>query len=336
MLLPSLVLSHDGRRTTMTERRSETVSNWRLFATRLAPNKTKTGTHAESASLGPWGTGKPVQAQQPPAQQYLSADVPFLNEAPKPVFEAYVDRPNLLPAYWLELGVARARAVCKLYVAGTNWRGASSTWSGTGFLVSDHILLTNHHVLNNPDSARQAMAIFNYEDRPDGSTAPVREYHLNPERLFFTCPVAAQGDLPGLDFTFVWVDGEPGHDFGYIPLLQNQVTITTNEFANIIQHPGGRSKAIAIQENTVVSVTDNTIRYTTDTEPGSSGACVLDNNWIPIALHHASAPQADAPSQYVNEGITLAAIANRLEHVSSDDSQHSVAKELLSLFRIVV
>ena len=50
--------------------------------------------------------------------------------------EQIVAENNLMPAWWLEEGCARAKAICKLEARGIDYRGVNSRWSGTGFLLS--------------------------------------------------------------------------------------------------------------------------------------------------------------------------------------------------------
>ena len=59
------------------------------------------------------------------------------------------------------------------------------------------------------------------------------------------------------------------------------------EHVNIIQHPNGRRKEVAVQRNNITNVYANAARYTTDTEPGSSGSPVFNNAWDLILIHHA-------------------------------------------------
>lgn len=266
-------------------------------------------------------------------QAELSSGIPFLAEPELTMLERTIGAPNFRPAYWLEVGVQRAAAVCKLTISNSqDYQGRAGSWAGTGFMVSEHILLTNHHVLNSPATAKNAVAIFNYEQHSDGSRVQTTEYRLNPDRLFLTSPLDGDEYGPGLDFTFVWIEGTPGQTFGVIPLLKNLPVVAVGEPANIIQHPQGHPKQIAVQENTVVGQTASTIRYTTDTEPGSSGACVMNNDWTPIALHHASGSDGQ-PGTFYNEGITFAAIATRLEAISRDPSRGVAARELLAVFQ---
>jgi endonuclease G, mitochondrial len=71
----------------------------------------------------------------------------------------------------------------------------------------------------------------------------------------------------------------------------------------MIQHPGGQPKQIAIRESQIVELApedavnvalDRFIHYSTDSEPGSSGAPVLNDQWQVIALHHRAVPDYDS------------------------------------------
>ena len=83
-----------------------------------------------------------------------------------------------------------------------------------------------------------------------------------------------------------------------------------------IQHPAGRPKEVALQDNRIVKVFAEVIRYETDTEPGSSGSPVFDNGWEIIALHHSGGDRAPSdPSGNTwlnNEGIRIDAIVKDL------------------------
>ena len=57
------------------------------------------------------------------------------------------------------------------------------------------------------------------------------------------------------------------------------------------------------------------IRYTADTEPGSSGSPVFNNTWKLIALHHSAGDQDPTTGQWVdNEGVRIDRI---IEHIKA-------------------
>ncbi|HEX8556637.1 MAG TPA: DNA/RNA non-specific endonuclease [Pyrinomonadaceae bacterium] len=244
--------------------------------------------------------------------------------------EIIIGENNILPAWFLDVAPTRSSAVCKIEAGGTNYKGGRGRWVGTGFLISDSVLLTNHHVINSPDTARNAECVFNYQRDPEGKDLPVKRFRLNPGRLFLTSPTPG-----GLDFTFVWVEGAPGKEFGIVPFNRDFFVIQEGDVANIIQHPGGDYKGVTLQENKVMRVDEALVHYVSDTKPGSSGSCVFNNSWMPFALHHASAdnasPGAANPSRYVNEGIRFSAIVAYLENLMRDEpARRQAVEEILS------
>ena len=294
----------------------------------------------EALAPGPAPTAPPSPAGPPSTPQLLRATDLFLRGALTPEryaeakasrggFELVIGRSNLLPAVFLEIGVATSRATCLIRTSGVDFLGRSGSWSGTGFLLSPNLLLTNHHVLNSPEVAAAGTCVFDYQIGRDGQPMPTHAFRLRPDRLFLTSP--ARG---GMDFTFVWVDGEPGRQFGAVRVDRKAFAIAEGEFANVISHPGGGLKTVALQENEVIWQDALVLHYTSDTEPGSSGASVCNNNWQLVALHHASRASAASANQVLNEGIKLSAIANYLEQrAQSGEADAATAQEILSLFR---
>lgn len=249
-----------------------------------------------------------------------------------PEFERVIDTPDFLPAWFFKVGAERARAVCKIETSGTDFKGEDGYWSGTGFLISPNLLLTNNHVLNSKDVARKAICMFNYETDETGKAQSIDTYSLDPEKIFITSN--ADG---GLDFTVCWIEDAAAAKYGFIPVYRHAFGIKNSDCANIVQHPDGRHKSVVIQKNEVRSQSDIAVLYSSDTEPGSSGAFVCNNAWKLVALHHASR-EMDMPGNksgkpvYLNEGIKMAAIAAYLEGLSDSDKNYSMARQVLDTF----
>jgi V8-like Glu-specific endopeptidase len=233
---------------------------------------------------------------------------------------------NLLPFDFLRTGDRLGRAVVKIV------RGDGA--AGTGFLVAPDILLTNHHVLPDAQTAAAATAVANYETNPAADPAGrVSVVPLDPADFFVT--------NEELDFTFC---GVRGLDYlGSIALERNGLNVLVSEYVNIIQHPRGRPKQVALQDNQVVQVDPVVVRYSCDTEPGSSGSPVFNNGWQLVALHHASvaiqASEGGKPSRgadpsrhYINEGIRLSAIALWLD---SEQAPATARREHLARLRAI-
>lgn len=243
-------------------------------------------------------------------------------------FERIIGKVDYLPAFFLEQGAAMSRATCLLQTSGVDYTGEPGSWSGTCFLITPNILVTNNHVLNSKEVARAAKCIFNYQITQRRTEAPTKTFRLDPERLFITSPAAG-----GLDYTFVWIVGNPGEEFGFVPIDRSAFTIAPNEYANIVGHPNGKMKVISIKENEVKWQDEMVVHYTSDTEPGASGSGVSNNNWQLVALHHASKPSQVPGFEFLNEGIKFSAIALDLERrARARNGDSRMAAEVLSHF----
>ena len=71
-----------------------------------------------------------------------------------------------------------------------------------------------------------------------------------------------------------------------------------------MQHPKGELKQIVIRNNTLVDLPDPPLdqfaHYETDTEQGSSGSPVFNDEWEVIALHHSGVPRTNADGQILD------------------------------------
>jgi endonuclease/exonuclease/phosphatase family metal-dependent hydrolase len=73
---------------------------------------------------------------------------------------------------------------------------------------------------------------------------------------------------------------------------------------------------------------DKVLRYRTDTEPGSSGSPVFNNDWQLVALHHAGYREDGGTA--VNEGIRISAIVAHLMRRSREPAlAHEVFRSIL-------
>jgi endonuclease G, mitochondrial len=192
---------------------------------------------------------------------------------------------------------------------------------GTGFMVAPGLFLTNHHVLKSAATAQQFQVQFDYENDATVRARAATAFFLNPDACFVT------DDIHGLDFTLIGVgerrSGSRALDeFGFIPLSDAGDKHMLGETANIIQHPDGRFKEVVLRENRLVArdETHQVLHYTADTEQGSSGSPVFNNEWEPIALHHWGGPWREVMgtsgqplSREINEGIRISAIVNKLK-----------------------
>jgi V8-like Glu-specific endopeptidase len=234
----------------------------------------------------------------------LSPSLPVTRRAteapPEDLAEKIITSNTLRPIAFLDRALTASRAVAHLVV-----REAGSNWSGTGFLLTEDLMITNHHVL--PDSKKAASTVFrfNYQDGPDGRPLLPQEYYAKSDGMFHT--------NSSLDYSIVELSGAPGRTWGSLEMAAKAPAL--GDRVNIIQHPGGQPKQIAMQSNLVEYGDEEVLQYLTATLPGSSGSPVLTDDWQVYALHHAGGHiQEPSTGKYYfrNEGIVLSRVLDDL------------------------
>lgn len=248
--------------------------------------------------------------------------LPAANER-APSQEVILNESDLLPVSFLEEGVRRQRAVARVVLTKPHKQFAPGTGWATGFLVSPSLFLTNNHVIEDQDFLKKIRLQFNFQNGADGTLQETQDFF--PDLNF---PIRT---LPALDYTLIRLQPRvvspttgvsvlPGDVWGWIE-MGIPPTFYNGQNLNIIQHPRGREKEIALQDNLISRLFENVIRYTTDTEPGSSGSPVFDNRWQLVALHHASGDLNPAGTSYVNnQGI-------RIDRIAADLRAHYLAAD---------
>lgn len=102
------------------------------------------------------------------------------------------------------------------------------------------------------------------------------------------------------------------------------------QHVNVIQHPRGRRKEVSLQRNNITNIYANRVHYTSDTEPGSSGSPVFNNQWDLIAIHHAAGEWDAANRAWVsNEGMRIDKIvADLRDHYAGSTTGDRILAEL--------
>ncbi len=228
--------------------------------------------------------------------------------------ERIMGESDMYPFSFLEKGRRTGLSVAKI-----NAVGADGTVLGysSGFLVAPNLLLTNNHVLSDPAMIARSHAVFDYDLDEFGLPRPTRSFSLTGE-VFLTSE--------RFDYTFLSVapvsrEGVPLTDYGWIPLIRPSGKALKHERLSIVQHPMGDYKKIALRQSFVIGVRGAFIYYTTDTERGSSGSPVLNDQWQVVALHHRSVPDPDNAGEYLaNRGVRISSIFEDLERLKSENN----------------
>jgi V8-like Glu-specific endopeptidase len=255
-----------------------------------------------------------AQAQLPELPEQIASDVSYL-----------------MPVAFLADGDRVARAVARLavpqYMKGQpvlNGR-VPSLVVGTGWMIAPGLLVTNYHVVEarfagdppptSADIALQAehtVAWFDYVDvdKPYVEYKAVKAEALNPALDYAILRLAAaatRAAAPDLD------------QWDYLTLASELDELTRGMPLNIVQHPAGDVKQIAIRRNDFVGAADgDEFYYLTDTLPGSSGSPVFDDDWRVVGLHRASRTLPEKvylkgeTIKYNNVGVRIHAVVRDL------------------------
>ncbi|QFG26857.1 DNA/RNA non-specific endonuclease [Actinomadura sp. WMMB 499] len=247
--------------------------------------------------------------------------------APAARLEKIINTVDYVGVRYLDAGVVAARTVGRVDIR--DGRGRTAGY-GTGSMVSSSLLLTNHHVLPDVETARASVIEFDYQDGVDGRPLAPRTFPLDPDRFF-----VADAEL---DFALVAVMSPDGGlaGYGHNRLVEAAGKTIIGEFVTIIQHPRGDKKQVSLRENKIVDVPERHLHYAADTEPGSSGSPVFNDQWEVVALHHASVPVPEQQELggFVNEGVRISRVCRAIREAPLSPEQRALADELFARERI--
>ncbi|MEO1118999.1 MAG: DNA/RNA non-specific endonuclease [Pseudomonadota bacterium] len=302
------------------------------FAQRIKDSQAERKRTREYVQQGKWQEAEEDEGRRRAFEAREVARLSKLNLAGREAVQG--DTRDFQPVSFLEEGASIRRAVAKVEV---NTVDVSD--QGTGFLISPRLFLTNQHVVQSVAHARATAVIFDYETDEFGKRAKTSSFELDPDAFWLVSPEAE------LDCALIAL-GEPIFEadspttFGYCPLSDTEDRHRIGMNVNVIQHPGGALKMIAVRNNLLTHRTDRTLLYETDTLKGSSGAPVFNDSWEVIALHHYGAPSdeldenGDPIPREINEGIRVSQIYRFLAAAADamPAQQKALADEALSLF----
>ena len=202
------------------------------------------------------------------------------------VLERIIGTSDLMSVTFLELAVRVAKTVGRVQIRSSS---GQLRGYGTGFMVAPRLLLTNNHVVGSVADARPSRIEYNFQDGLDGVTPSSVAFSLDPDAFFATDPT--------LDYSVVAVGAGTGGtlaSFGFTRLIEQEGKVLVGEYLNIIQHPNGEPKQLALRENRLIDILPQFLHYHTDTAPGSSGSPVFNDQWEVVGLHHSGVPKRDA------------------------------------------
>jgi endonuclease G len=254
---------------------------------------------------------------------------PIVNRsAPTPAYvgkivkEKIVHQNDMLSFAFLEAGSKAGIGVAKIIVPRfdqgiqAKQMGNPVYYSGTAWLITRELIITNHHVVNARSDSETDASIIDIDLQAKNALI---EFDFNsdnivPLRLSVKGIVATNKDL---DFAIIRL-ANPEDRVPPARFISEIFVTDTPQVVNIIQHPFGYSKKVALRNNHIYKTDYPKVYYFTDTEKGSSGSPVFNDNWQVVALHRASELVKDVNYQgkstgWVNEGVQMKAIFDQLQ-----------------------
>lgn len=153
----------------------------------------------------------------------------------------------------------------------------------TGFMISENRMVTNHHCIADDPTCWSTLATFGYEYDDHWRKQPGTEVRC--ERVAKASEVA--------DLSIIVLEGHPGRsdEWGALSISPQQTILGLS--ASIIQHPSGETKKAVTKNCQVIIVSAENasgkaidFAHTCDTETGSSGSPILDENFQVVGIHH--------------------------------------------------
>ena len=232
-----------------------------------------------------------------------------------------------VPISFLENALLAQKSVARLLVPrilnGNPKGNPPESVTGTGWIIGPNILITNYHVVAARFSGEEPASDSDIELQTKRIVAWFGYNNWDANHIDYRCTGLIQSnalfDYALLRFNALSIDRTTSLSaWGQLPVSRNTPELAKGDRLNIIQHPRGEEKRLAIRSNFFVGSSSSAnepsrIQYLTDTEPGSSGSPVFDDYWNVIALHHAAikVPETQYKGEvvkYNNQGVEIAAI----------------------------
>lgn len=191
---------------------------------------------------------------------------------------------------FLKGGLEIARAVALITVPrfenGNQIMVGGGPWlmRGTAWLVAPKLALTNHHVINSRLDGEAPASDADFERQALGASVRF-DFDAMDADGSRTTVARLVAKSTSLDYALIELADDLQRPIPTINKDKVVVDATTRMAVNIVQHPRGEYKRVAVRNNLVSAADNDTVRYFTDTDQGSSGSPVCDDRWRVVALH---------------------------------------------------
>jgi V8-like Glu-specific endopeptidase len=206
---------------------------------------------------------------------------------------------------------------------------------GTAWLIGPRLVLTNHHVVKARTRGEPAPTVADFAAQA-ASAVVWFDYHVEGRESLEVQVTELVKANTGLDYALLRLAENSDVDKRKpLALPQQPSELKRGTRLNVVQCPRGGPLVFAIRNNFFVGKGRQPfqIRYLTDTDQGSSGSPVLDDDWQVVALHHGAQkvdpqlyqgePGVEGIVKYHNQGIAIQAILGDLPQTDADAIRHA-------------
>ncbi len=194
--------------------------------------------------------------------------------------------------------------------------GQPAIYLGTGWLLTKELVITNHHVINARNSGERNASKSDFELQ---AASTVVQFDFDADNMLGNFVKADKLEAADENLDYAIIRLKTAVERVSLVILSEEILVNNADpqGVNIIQHPLGYAKKVALRNNHIYDSQYPKVRYFTDTEGGSSGSPVFNDNWQVIALHRASTVVHNVQyngqaTAWVNEGVQLKAILDHL------------------------
>jgi hypothetical protein len=195
--------------------------------------------------------------------------------------------------------------------------GEPATSLGTCWMLTKDLVITNHHVINARKQIEAPASADDFKKQAENALVEF-DYNFNYVEGILSRIATLEAYDRTLDFAILRMPKLIDRPLPRLLAEKIMLDTGTSQAVNIIQHPFGQAKKVGLRNNHIYDAASPRIRYFTDTEEGSSGSAVFNDNWQVIALHRASSLVDNVSyngqtTAWVNEGVQLYAIMEHLK-----------------------
>jgi len=197
-------------------------------------------------------------------------------------------------------------------VAKINFPSGAKLATCTGFMVTENLMLTNHHCVNTLETCFATIAIFGYQRDASGHIQATKQYDC----------IAVVATDKKRDYSLLRIAGGPGADSKWGVLkLGHSTSLANRQPLYMIQHPSGEPKRVALEDCSVTTQKasgstpslETDFGHKCDTESGSSGSPILDLSDQVVGLHHMGFDAKTNRWSRENRAVHIGAIAAEID-----------------------